>query len=84
MSQIEHVKEKPGEKQIHDEDDHGGLNECGNRSAAYALCPAFDTEPLITTHGRDDKSENNWLREAYTEVAENQRIDGACPELLRT
>lgn len=83
-SQIEYVKQKAREEQIHDKDGHGGLNECGNRSAAYALCPAFHPEPLITTDCRDDESENNRLGEAYTEVPENQRMDGTCPELLRT
>jgi hypothetical protein len=61
ISQLEHEKQKPGEEQIHNEDDQGGHNECGDRSAADARCPAFDTQALIAAHGRDDKSKNNWL-----------------------
>ena len=81
---MECVKEKAGEEQIRDEDGQGALNECGNRSAAHACCPAFHTEPLITTDRRDDESENNGFDNAYEQIAESQRFDGACPELCST
>jgi hypothetical protein len=81
---MERVKKKSTEKQIHDENSHGRLNERGNRRAADARRTAFHTQTLIATYCRDDESENNRLREAYTEVAKDQRMDGASPEHLRT
>jgi hypothetical protein len=83
-SQIEYVKQQARQEQINDEDDYRGFDECGNRRAAHALSPAFDTESLIAAHGGDDESENNWFRQGYADVAENKCIDSACPELFRT
>ena len=83
-SQIEYVKQQARQEQINDEDDYRGFDECGNRRAAHALSSAFDPETLITAHRGDDKSENNWFRQGYTDVAEYQCIDSSCPELCRT
>ena len=83
-SQIEGVEENLSQEQINDEDDQGGLNESSNGSAADALGAAFDAEPLITTDGGDDESENDGLGDANAEVTQHQHIDGTRPELLRT
>ena len=53
-------------------------------SSRCAFCAACNAEAFITTHCRDDESENNWLRESNTQVAENQHIDRVRHELCCT
>src|SRR5258708_12351939 len=84
MSQTECIEQKTRNEQIHDEDNQGAHNECGYRSAAHALCPAFHAEAFITTHRGDDESEDNWLRESDTQAAENQHIHPLRHELSPT
>src|SRR5580704_11923327 len=81
-SQIKCVKQKSSQEQVHYKDNYGRHYECSNRRTAHRCRPSFDSKPLVAAHRRNDEPKNNRLREAYNEVAENQRMDRSCPELF--